>query len=528
MMRAWLGRCTSTWGLAGLSLLATLALLEVGLHLVNFPRRQFLVTYDATLGWRNTPNARSDHFSSEYRVSLRFNSAGIRGPDRPYAKPRETYRIVVLGDSFVEGAAVALEDRVTEVLEGLLNAANPSRRVEVIAMGVAVYSTDQQLLWLESHGVKYQPDLVVLMFYYNDVWHNTQPRYGRRPKPVFVLSGETLTLTNVPVPYVPLSEKIDPVPEPRSAFDLDIKEWLKLRSKLYDLGVLALETNPWLLRLVRRAGPASPLPKGPGGDGDASPLPPEFMVYRKHPGPDLAYAWQVTRALLRRMRQDAEQIGANFLVFHVPVRMRVYTEEWAALRSRYGLPAQDWDLDEVTRNFLAICAKEATHCIEPTTRFVDAAASLNAKGERLYYRYDNHWNAHGHRLAADLLREAVRQVRAAAHDHPGHLSAFVAGVRPLHADLAGGQALDQGSDPRAPRHRDQPDPLQRASPVACGERPLLPAVPRGGHPDAGRGRGVDDGDDGSWRGHVGRKGQERDRSRSGCSIRSSRRSSASR
>lgn len=38
-----------------------------------------------------------------------MNSKGIRGPEYPYEKPPEEFRILFLGDSYAEGYAVEFE-----------------------------------------------------------------------------------------------------------------------------------------------------------------------------------------------------------------------------------------------------------------------------------------------------------------------------------------------------------------------------------------------------------------------------------
>ncbi len=64
---------------------------------------------------------------------------------------------------------------------------------------VSGYGTDQQLLWFEREGRKFDPDHVLLLFHPNDFLDNhKQSRYGYR-KPLFKLDGDGLTLTNVPV-----------------------------------------------------------------------------------------------------------------------------------------------------------------------------------------------------------------------------------------------------------------------------------------------------------------------------------------
>src|SRR5262249_42346881 len=147
--------------------------------------QKLFVEYDSVRGWRNTPGAKGRYITEEYNNELEYNSHGIRGPERPYEKPAGTFRIVLLGDSYIEGYMVPLQERVSEVLERLLNAESTGTHYEVIALGTAGYSSDQELLWLEQEGLRYHPDVVVNMFYANDVWYNAQSKYWRGSKPLF-------------------------------------------------------------------------------------------------------------------------------------------------------------------------------------------------------------------------------------------------------------------------------------------------------------------------------------------------------
>ena len=111
-------------GAALFSVLFSLVLLEIALHVVGYPRtktshQRFYVEHDPQRGWRNVPNADGWFSTDEYDVHLQYNARGIRGPEIPYEKPAGTYRVVILGDSFIEGYSVNREDRVAEQLEKL-------------------------------------------------------------------------------------------------------------------------------------------------------------------------------------------------------------------------------------------------------------------------------------------------------------------------------------------------------------------------------------------------------------------------
>lgn len=87
------------------------------------------------------------------------------------------------------------------VLEELLGSNSECGSVEVINGSTAGYSTDQEYLFFESEGHKYDADLVLVFFYYNDLFFNTTGMgTGRKPKPFFDVDGDRLTLRNTPVP----------------------------------------------------------------------------------------------------------------------------------------------------------------------------------------------------------------------------------------------------------------------------------------------------------------------------------------
>jgi hypothetical protein len=350
--------------------------------------QRLFVEYDPERGWHNIPNAVGDYVSSEYRIHLVYNAHGIRGPERSYEKPADVYRIVILGDSFIDGYSVAQEHRVTEQLEQLLNAAQTTKRVEVIALGTAGYSTDQELIWLQTEGMRYHPDLVILMFYFNDVLYNAQGKYWRGAKPLFVQEGETLKLTNVPVPDLVSHRKT-----PSSSLIAKMKDWCREHVKLYAL-----------VRYVLTQTSLAPEAKKSNGNGAG--VPRELAVYKKEVSSDLVHAWRMTELLIREMYNTATANGVRFLAFHIPILYSIYPHEWEAFTARYHLAANDWDLNLVPQRFLAIC-QETVPCLDPTARFLDAARAQAAENQRLYYHYDLHWNANGHALAAHILAEYV-------------------------------------------------------------------------------------------------------------------------
>jgi lysophospholipase L1-like esterase len=152
--------------------------------------------HDDALGWSHVPNARGPFraFGSETLVEI--NSTGFRDRERAYPREPGRYRMVVIGDSMVWGYGV----QQAELFSAMLERRRPD--IEAINLGVSGYGTDQELIVLQQHGLRYRPDLVVLVLSDNDFETNVQrTAFLVYSKPVFELSpAGTLRLENTPVP----------------------------------------------------------------------------------------------------------------------------------------------------------------------------------------------------------------------------------------------------------------------------------------------------------------------------------------
>ncbi|MFC1757898.1 tetratricopeptide repeat protein [Planctomycetota bacterium] len=93
----------------------------------------------------------------------RTNSYGQRDKPRSLEKPTGVERILLLGDSVVEGYGLPEDQTISQQLEQLLA---PS--TEVLNFGVSAYCTRAEIELLEKKGLRFHPDVVVLFFVEND------------------------------------------------------------------------------------------------------------------------------------------------------------------------------------------------------------------------------------------------------------------------------------------------------------------------------------------------------------------------
>lgn len=163
-------------------------------------QRHYFFEHDEHLGWRHKPGT-TCYFKGTH---MAINSKGLREREIPYHKPPNQFRMLFLGDSQLFGDGVSADETLTKLLEEQL------RDVQTINAAVIGYGTDQQLLYLQREGYKYQPDLTIVAINAYDLQDNISHtiKSGYR-KPLFELRVDQLLLTNVPVEDADVVERVD-------------------------------------------------------------------------------------------------------------------------------------------------------------------------------------------------------------------------------------------------------------------------------------------------------------------------------
>ena len=343
-------------------------------------RTHSVLRYSPEFGWDKAPGEEAWLDNGEARVLLRVNSRGLRGPDRAHEKPAGTRRILLLGDSFCEGASASDEESVRGVLESRLCASGS--KVEVLNGGTSGWGTDQAMLFFEKEGLRYAPDEVVLLVFGNDLADNM----GQRKKPWFALEDGRLVPRNSPPPAPPggLERRAADPPKPL----LPWRGSMALRL----LGVRTETSRPALHRRLATLGLVPPLEDHP-------PTRAWLLGYGPDTG-ETAARWAVFEALLVRLRDAVTASGAHLTVLDVPASFEVDPADWERTRDRWELDGPGWEPDRIARGVALVCQRLGVPRIDPRP-------ALRQAGVRTYLRGDPHWNATGQRITAEVLARAL-------------------------------------------------------------------------------------------------------------------------
>jgi len=339
--------------------------------------------FDPLLGWRKIPNFHGTHVQDEYTIVERFNSKGLRGPEYPYKKPAGEFRILVLGDSFAEGYTVEFEELCSELLKQKLST-GLNKHVQVINAGTGGYSTDQELLFLRTEGVKYEPDLVIVLYCENDAPMNVKSVYytmGRGQKPLFALEDGKLSLKSTPQKTWDRTEEAE---KDTAKKEHDYKKPFSLLKP--DTWYLYRLTKYVLNRRSKNATAGGPIEQVL----ESAP--------EDKPAGDTAYRgrqdeWNMTEALMAQIQKEAADAGAKFLLYSIPQKEDVYSAK-----------APD---SAIEHNLRVMSQRHAMKFIPTIATFRKQAANLESSQKRLYWKKDSHWTPEGHRLTAEILAQHI-------------------------------------------------------------------------------------------------------------------------
>ena len=321
------------------------------------------------------------------RPRWRSTATACATPSARYAAAPGTFRVLALGDSFVEGYTVDMDRPSPRCWKRRCAAGLPGRGAE---RGTAAYSTDQEYLFYLDQGVRYSPQVVLLFAYYNDVLWNTAVNYFGSPKPLLVPGGSARPEQRPRARAVPRPDA--------AATAAPAGPQARGRPPTNGRRTASPAARPALSTRWRALGLWEPM----GGDEPDD----QLRVFKRRQQPMIEAAWERTDAILRALSREAASRGARFALVYVPSRMEVSDRDWELTRLAYDMDDKAWDRRLVARRFAEIGASAGFPVLDLTPDL--QRASKGALGEP-YFLYDGHWNAAGHRAAAEAVERFLRE-----------------------------------------------------------------------------------------------------------------------
>ncbi|HEV2714875.1 MAG TPA: SGNH/GDSL hydrolase family protein, partial [Terriglobales bacterium] len=372
------------------SLVVGLLVSEIALRLIGFDYPPFWRP-DPVTGLALRPNT-SGWFRKEGEAYVSINSNALRDRERPVAKPPGTYRIVVLGDSYAEALQVDVARTFWRLLEKQLQACDfqPGKQIDVINLGTSGFGTAQELRALQTRGLAYSPDLILLAFFAgNDIRNNSRELETEKLKPFYFLDDTG-------------SLHLD------DSF-ASSAEFQRRNSRLRNLGK---EASKYLrtLQLVYYAKDvleSRVTGEGPAGAQGAIEPGLDDQVFATPQNAQWRNAWRVTERLITEIKRTASSAGSEFLLSTLSVGIQVHPDRATrdAFAKKLGVP----DLFYPERRLLELGRTQDIRVIALAPELLRRAEA----GHIFLHGFSNtrmgsgHWNEAGHAAAADLLAEKL-------------------------------------------------------------------------------------------------------------------------
>jgi lysophospholipase L1-like esterase len=332
--------------------------------------------FDAETGWVHLPDLDVSRSRDGRLIRFQTNADGLTPPTAKRERSPGVQRVLLFGDSAVLGRWVPQDETLNAHLERVLRARGVA--AEVFNAGIEGYATDQALLLMQRLAPLYRPDVITFGLHPNDFGGVVAREAYRNAKPMFELGADGELRVQPPTPRERRIQPRGGAPRLRGAIQ---------HSALYRL------IQPFVYR-VRAQLSGWEQAWMIGLDQDA-------MYY------DAAvlerFDWRLMGALIGRMREVAEENGAQFLLYEHPDVGAVW-EPYIELQQRgLGVEPARWDRHAFERR---VAAEAGSHGVQfaPT---VDYFVARQSRGPFHLLPRDFHCNPAGYEVTAELLAERL-------------------------------------------------------------------------------------------------------------------------
>ncbi len=374
-----------------ISIISTIILIEISLRIVS-PQKLYdecldpfhpngngvdIVLSDYA-AWVNKPNYTRCMYQPDTnkKVYLKYNSKGLRlDKEINYTKNKNKKRIILLGDSFVNGNGLDQHETIAYKLQEKLGSS-----WEVLLLSSDGYGTDLEYILFKEEGLKYEPDIVILFFYPNDFSDSTSWEGRGIKKPRFGLNRDKMTLDLV---YPDKSFKINYTTT--SSFNKKpISKFLLSHSNLYSLFYF----NKDKLNLKKEKKKIGPLV-------DTTIL--SVLHNYNYTGTDMNFALGVVLVLFTNFKELSVKNNFEFIVVNIPSKLNVNEKYQKKLIREY--PIEQHICCEFNKVNKFFSAELPYYDITYLDLYHIAKNNFND----FYFKSDGHWSPTGVEMTSDYI-----------------------------------------------------------------------------------------------------------------------------
>jgi lysophospholipase L1-like esterase len=349
-----------------------------------------VLEFDSKLETRYQPNSHTTIRSQygEFAIDYDFNEFGLRDRPIPARADDPDFRILALGNSFVEGWGAKIEESFVRVAEDRMNAARPKSRPQyrIVNAGASGYGAVQSYLLGKELTAKLRPDAIV--FFYLPTMLPADQKFLPRAE----LDGDRLAtgLNFAPILDAPHAGMAASGAAPAATVG---GEGMLSSS-------LAKYSSLWRVlraRLDNRAAQRSIVP------GDVQT---DLLAAYRAPAEALESMHEPTFRHVAAMATMAHDAGIPFVVVQLPLPIEVSPVEWDRGRAIYGLSATVTKRPELEEIPAAALARTNASYVRARD-FLASKAATSPGDERLFFAYDFHLNRRGQQLLGEWLADSL-------------------------------------------------------------------------------------------------------------------------
>ena len=371
-----------------------LLLVEIGLRIVGYSSPEFYAA-DESRSYALIPGMKGT-YSKEGRSFVAINGDGFRDVEHTVDKPPGTYRIAVVGDSYVEAFQVEQNESFTNFVRDEVTKCGGAggKQVEMLSFGVSGYSTAQELITIREKVWKYSPDIVMLVMTTNNDITDNSPYFKKTPIPYFTADG-----------VLDEGFRQDKVFLARNSTVSRLGIWLKNHIRVVQ-AVGAISTSiKYKYQSWKNQKPEGEPP--PGGPPVARPIAaPDIgvdnQIYRNPSDDNWKNAWSVTEAIIVQMNKDVTDKGAKFVVVTGSNGVQVLPD--VLHRTSYAKYIGVDDLMYPDRRIAEFCSTRSI----PVMTLAPLLGEYSARKNIFLHGFEGnigygHWNQRGHKIAGETI-----------------------------------------------------------------------------------------------------------------------------